>query len=594
MRSLALTVLISSLAAPAAAQPSWYDASDLVATLRSSERSSIAAQAGGTTELPLYELTIELAGDLRSFELDETIWFTNRAGRPISSVVLRIFANAVGEPGERPLVDLVEGECLDGVDCQTQQTSPSAIVVRPEQAIAPDGRLRIHVRLRGRLREIAAERASMAGQSMEALSALMGGHGEGGDYGLLAYSEGLASMSYFFPILARMRGGHWEGSDSSTIGDLGNDELGHVRARIRTADGVRVAASGVVAAPRVAGDRREHVVTAGFIRDFGLVASPRLRARERRVGDVTVRSVFLEGDGAAGERVLDAAAQALTIFTRRFGPYPYTELDVAEAPLVGGAGGVELSGFVTVASMFYRPMSAGSDGGLMALLGSSGDMEARRLASLDFVTAHEVAHQWWHGLVGSDSRRDPFQDECLAQYSAMLYVAERYGEERARREADQQVAAGYHMMRLMGREDAAVARPAAAFGDMLTYGGLVYGKGPFMYPALRALLGDRAFFAALRDYVREHRFRTAPPRALFDGMARGTHADAVRAIERRWLDEAHGDEDLGQPDLGRMLGASGGGGNDAATQMLQQLLGQGAQGGDSGELMRGLMQMLGE
>jgi aminopeptidase N len=223
-------------------------------------------------------------------------------------------------------------------------------------------------------------------------------------------------------------------------------------------------------------------------------------------------------------------------------------------------------------------------------------MEARRRSSIEFVTAHEVAHQWWHGVVGSDSRRHPFQDECLAQYSAMLYIAERYGAERARREADQQVAAGYHMMRLMGREDAPVDRPASAFGDMLTYGGVVYGKGPFMYPALREELGDRAFFAALRGYVHENRFGTAPPRSLFHRMARGRHAQAVRAIVQRWLDEAHGDDDLGQPDLAGMLGQSGGG-NGEATQMLRQLLGgggQGGEGGDTGELMRGLMQMLQE
>ncbi len=584
MRSLAGALVILLAAAPAAAQ--WYDASDLVGSLGAREQRSIASEVGDLTALPLYELTIDLAPDLRSFELDETIWFTNGAGRPLADVVLRIFANATGEP----LVELVEGACLDGVACRTEPVSPSAIVVRPDRPIAPGGHLRIHLRARGHLREIAAERASMMGQSMEALSALVGGHG-GGDYGLLAHSESVASMSYFFPMLARMRGGRWEQSDASTIGDLGNDELAHVRARVRTSDGVRVVATGMVSDPRVTAERSEHAVTAGFVRDFALVASPDLVSHERRVGDVVVRSSFLRSDASAGDEVLETAARSLAIFTRRFGPYPYPELDVVEAPLVGGAGGVEFSGLATVATMFYRPMRAGSGDPLAALMGGA-DMEARRHASLELVTAHEVAHQWWHGIVGSDSRRHPFQDECLAQYSAVLYVEERYGAERARREADQQVAAGYHMMRLMGREDTPVDRPASAFADMLTYGGVVYGKGPFMYRALRATLGDRAFFRALQGYVREHRFRIAAPRALFDRMARGAHADAVRALERRWLEETHGDDDLGPPDLGRMLGQSGGDG-DAMNQMLRQLMG-GREGGDGGELMRGLMQMLQE
>ncbi len=622
----ALGVAVLGVAAPAAAQPSWwYDASDFVATLRPDDRRAIAGEVGDPSALPLYELTVDLADDLASFEVEETVWVTNPAGRPLSDVVLRVFANAVGDD---PLVQYVDGSCLDGIECRIEPLSPSALSVRPATAIPIGGHLRIRMRLRGRMREIGAERASMMGQSMEALGALMGGHG-GGDYGLLATSEQLASMSYFFPMLARMRGGRWEQGDASTIGDLGNDQLAHVRARIRTADGVHVAASGMEGPARVVGDRSELVVTAGFIRDFALVASPRLRHAERRVDGVTVRSFFLDSDAAAGAQVLDAAAHALAVFTRRFGPYPYPQLDVAEAPLVGGAGGVEFSGFATVATMFYRPMQAG--GGMLGALmgGGGGDMEARRESSLEFVTAHEVAHQWWHGIVGSDSRRHPFQDECLAQYSAMLYVADRYGAERARHDADQQVAAGYHMMRMMGREDAAVDRPASAFADTLTYGGVVYGKGPYVYPALRATLGDRAFFAALRDYVQSNRFRTAAPRALFDRMARGRHAAAVRAIEHRWLEETHGDDDLGQPDLAQMTGGAGGGAgnadamrqlqgmlggqggdNEAAMRMLQGLLGGqgggdeesmrqlqemlGGQGGDGGEVLRGLMQMLDE
>src|SRR5690606_8901506 len=110
----------------------------------------------------------------------------------------------------------------------------------------------------------------------------------------------------------------------------------------------------------------------------------------------------------------------------------------------------------------------------------AGDLEAHRLSSLEVVTAHEVAHQWWHGLVGSDSRRHPFQDECLAQYSAMLYLEDRYGRERGEREAARHVSASYHMMRMMGRPDAAVDRPVSAFGDSLSYAGLVYGKGPYL------------------------------------------------------------------------------------------------------------------
>jgi len=266
---------------------------------------------------------------------------------------------------------------------------------------------------------------------------------------------------------------------------------------------------------------------------------------------------------------------------------------VVEAPLIGGAGGVEFSSMVTIASMFYRPVSTGQGGPLAALLGGGGaGLEARRGAMLEFTVAHEVGHQWWHGIVGSDSRADPWQDESLAQYAAMLYVRERHGDAAADEQTRQQVTNGYHMMRLMGHADAPAAQPVSAFADPVTYGGLVYGKAPHLYPRLRSLVGDARFFRALRQHVAEYRFRDAPPRALFERLARGGRGARVRALVTRWLDEAHGDADLGQADLGSMLG--GAGGDDASSrrlrQMLQQLLGGQRGGGD--DAVRGLLEGL--
>jgi hypothetical protein len=592
---VALVALASMRAAGASAQAGGgYDARPLMASLRPAERARVPRQAGvpRPEALPFYDLTVDLADDLRAFEVEETLRVENRSRRAWGSVVLRIWANAVTPPGGSPLVELVSLECA-GAPCRAEQPSPDAIVVHPARRVARGDALEIRLRLRGRLRAIDPARTTMLGQGVEGLGALSGGHG-GGDYGLLAHSDGVASMSVFFAQLARLRAGRWEQRDASTIGDLGSDALMNVRARVRVPDGVRVVATGLEEGPRVRGDRTEHVVRAAFVRDFALVASRRLRHLDRRLDDVTVRSWFVDGRDGPGRRALEAAVHSLRLFRRRFGDYPYTELDVVEAPLVGGAGGVEFSGMVTVATMFYRPVDASAGGGLLAALAGArgGDLEAQRRSMLELVTAHEVAHQWWHGVVGSDSRQHPFQDETLAQYAAILYFEDRYGEARARREAERQVAAGYHMMRLMGRPDGAVDRPASAFSDPLTYGGIVYGKGPFLYPALRELLGDRRFFAALRGYVADHRFRLAPPRALFDRMARGLHAARVRALERRWLEETHGDEDLGEPDLGRMLGG-GATADDPTVRALLRMLGGADGSGDADALLRNLLRGLG-
>ena len=245
---------------------------------------------------------------------------------------------------------------------------------------------------------------------------------------------------------------------------------------------------------------------------------------------------------------------------------------------MGGAGGVEFSGLVTVASMFYHPpQMSGVMGGVANLLGV-GDaitqqMGAMLPAMLEFVTAHEVAHQYWHGLVGSDSRVHPFVDESLAQWSAALYLEDRYGAERARRDADMNVRMNYQLMRQLGHDDGPVDRPASFYGPTVRYAGIVYGKGPYYYNALREAAGDAVFFRAMRRYVNAWRFRTAPPSGFVDALVaeHGAGAARYRGLAHRWLQESHGDDDLGRADMGAMLGSMMGGDAPSSEEMQRAM-----------------------
>ncbi len=332
--------------------------------------------------------------------------------------------------------------------------------------------------------------------------------------------------------------------------------------------------------------RREVRVAAAAIRDFALLLGDAMDVSVRDVHGIPVRSYYLAADRVAGLRVLDVAAHALEDFERRFGPYPYADYDVSEAAIVGGAGGVEFSGLVTAASMFYRPMTGRSTGGgapggaggaidglaaLMTQLGALGGMGMTE-GMLEFVVAHETAHQWWHGLVGSDSRDHPYVDEALAQYSSIVYLEDRYGRARAQKDGDSNVKMNYQTMRMLGKPDVAADQPVASYTASVQYAGIIYGKAPYFYKAVRAAIGDAAFFAALRAYVTKYRFAEAPGRGLVDILAMGAEGQ-VRPLERRWLDEAHGDDDLGTLDLAQMFGgagASGLGGLDQAMKALQQ------------------------
>jgi hypothetical protein len=511
--------------------------------------------------LPLYDLKVSVDPTAGTLDIQQETYVTNHESAALDSLLFRIHGNpnTAGGPS-RSRISLIQGACVNR-SCEVRQGPPSVVTVTFEKPLPAGESVRVKFELRGILQRVNPADTGLFAQSLAGILG-MGEAPSDGTYGTMSVCDGFLSMANFFPVIGRRKGDAWEPVETTAIGDFGSDELANVRAQIETPALVKVMTPGTVVRSVLVpgaegqGTRMRHEVAAAMVRGFAVFAGEAVDTLERRVGDVVVRSTHLEGNGDAGARVLDVASHALSVFERRFGPYPYGELDVVEAPLTGGAGGIEFSGLIGVASMLYRPL--GKDDPLGALLGAmgaeaSGNPAAGMLdETLEFTTAHEVAHQWWYSLVGSDSRSHPFVDESLAQYSTLLYLEDRYGKQRAKQAAEAQVRLNYVGMRLMGRPDGAVDRPASSF-DPLSYAGLVYGKGPFFFREARKTMGDAAFFAALRSYADAHRFRTASPEGPLPFLAAGKHEHSVRRLAQRWLRDTHGDADLGPIDLQSLL-----------------------------------------
>ena len=518
----------------------WYDPQLLTGDVRPEVLANLAATAGALDQLTLYDFDLSIGGDARTFLVDERVYFQNRSDVVLNDLVFRIYANT--PEGREPPETFMRGHCVQNA-CTVQAEGRDVIVVHPAEPIAPGGRLRVALHLSGLLPELDPRQLTMEGATNGAIGSLLGRpSGAPGDYGLLGSGDGILSFANFYPVVARHDGEAWD-LDRSTLGDIGPDSLSHVRAHVELPAGYVVVASGVQA-HEAAGDTRQRIdFSAGCMRDFALLASTQFSSVERRQGDVRVRSFFRATERAMGEKVLDAAAWALSDFEKRFGAYPYRELDLVEQALAGGVGGVEFAGLGTVASMYYKPTPA--DGKVDPAITEN---------VAEFTTAHEVAHQWFHGIVGSDSRKHPWQDEALAQFCAMIYSEDRYGPARGKRDADLNARVSYQMMRILGNPDGPVDAPAGT-QSQIAYGGLVYGKGPYYLDALRHRLGDTSFFATMKDYVARHYLSFANDHDFEQAMAHapGASAPDIATLSHRWLHETHGDDDLGVPDRKAMM-----------------------------------------
>lgn len=273
----------------------------------------------------------------------------------------------------------------------------------------------------------------------------------------------------------------------------------------------------------------------GPSRDFVMAADTDYVSTSETVDGTTVTSWYNPDSEPGGLAVLDQAAASLEIFNRRFGPYPFTELDLVQVDLGNGAGGVEFPQLLFIGGDYY------------------GDSAITRAipAFLEFIVVHEVGHQWWYALVGNNQYVDAFIDEGLTNMVTAYYFIERYGEEAYQEQVDINLKLPYFTM-LFTQGDQVVDQPTDAFPDMSTYASTIYGKAALAFDELRKTIGDEAFFAALLDYQQEHRFTIATPDELQAAFERAANRDLTE-FWQHWFEAAEGRQDYSRRDYAELL-----------------------------------------
>jgi Peptidase family M1 domain len=530
---LALCLLLPGEGRPAE-PPASPEVQACLTSLRDGERARAEAVLGPLEALPFLEADLVVEPEERTVTGRVSLSFS--ATGPSRSLELRLTPNAFGNAPVRLHQPTVNGE-----PATLAPVSEDVVRVEFPKALSKGERARVEVQLVARV-----PRGEAATSVLSSLS--LGATGERTDHGAFSAQPGVLSLVGILPRPPLTLPDGSRGAGPSGIGDLALYDVANVLLSITVPAGWRAVAAGAAlgetAVPK-GGTRFRYGIAA--TRDVVLLVTRGHRIARRDVSGVTLESSFPAELARPAEHLLDEAEQLLRAMERRLGPTPYRTLRVVGAPLTGGAGGMEFPGLVTVSTLLVQ--LAENPGHALGV--SAGELPpgaAEALASLlDFAVAHELAHQWFPGLVGSDPISAPVADEALAQAVALLAVEWTRGAEAARAVDAQQVSGAYHAWRALGGQDAAADRPTSAFPDETTYGALVYGKAPGLHARQRALVGDAAFLQDLRAYVDAHRWGWADSSSLTALLAQRHpgQAQALRALQRRWWTEAHGDEDLG-------------------------------------------------
>jgi aminopeptidase N len=130
--------------------------------------------------------------------------------------------------------------------------------------------------------------------------------------------------------------------------------------------------------------------------------------------------------------------------------------------------------------------------------------DPEKIDLVTYVTAHEVAHQWWaHQVIGASQQGSTMLSETFAQYSALLVMERLYGREQVRRFLK------YELDRyLRSRGGEVVEELPLARVENQPY--IHYQKGTLVMYWLKEVVGEDTVNRALARLIRAHAFKPAP------------------------------------------------------------------------------------
>ena len=209
--------------------------------------------------------------------------------------------------------------------------------------------------------------------------------------------DGITTLAQWLPVVAvfdDVKG--WQPAPFIPWHQPYFNEAGHYTVKVQLPATQKLAASGVVRSEADLGDGWKHIEFEPIcVRDFALIASDRFEEWAGQADGITIRCLAPKEHAFYAKAFVEAAEQAIPIYNKWFGRYPYSQFTIVEGCF--GWAGNECGALVMIDDrMFNMPHIA--------------------KAYPTYLLQHELCHQWWYNVVGTNGYAETWMDEGLATY----------------------------------------------------------------------------------------------------------------------------------------------------------------------------------
>ena len=326
------------------------------------------------------------------------------------------------------------------------------------------------------------------------------------------YAQNTLNLGNWYPIACVFEAGEFVTDGYCANGDPFFSEVANYFVTLNYPSQLKLACTGEKLGESISKDISTTQIRALAVRDFACVFSEKFVLTCGQVGDTQI-NYFAYNDEKM-EQHLQVCVDAVSTFNELFGLYPYAVLNVVKTNFF--QGGMEYPQLVYISDMVDNESEYSN------------------------VIVHEIAHQWWYGVVGNNECENAWIDEGLAEYSTALFYDKNPSYGKTTREVLNSALSSYLLFVDVYKEvydefDSSMNRNITKFKTETEYVYLTYVKGVLMFDSISEIVGERKMEDSLKNFYKQNSFKNVKPVDLISTFEKTTHQKLGGYI-MSWLD----------------------------------------------------------
>ena len=318
----------------------------------------------------------------------------------------------------------------------------------------------------------------------------------------LGWFDDNVNLGNWYPIVCVLENNEFDKTPYYATGDPFYSEIANYEVELTYPEQYCLASTGEINVIKN-GENNTAKISAKAVRDFAMCLSANSKVLQEKYGKTNIY-YMTNKDDEDSDKYIKIAKDAIQYFSESFGVYPYTSLYVVKTPFI--YGGMEYPNLVFISNSI--------------------DKEEENLK----VVVHEIAHQWWYGIVGNNEIKNAWLDESISEYSTGLFFEhnEQYG---IKYEDFVNEALSSYMLyvdviqTLRGDVNTKMNLPVNEYQNDYEYSYMIYVKGVIMFDSLKNMVGEKNVINGLKKYYELNKFKNADVEDFLNAFNIACHKD---------------------------------------------------------------------